>query len=143
RRPDEIGVLTEHYNRMVDRLAEKDEKLRELYAEARERADYLSGYSNHLVAGVPSGVVAIDTKGTVTVWNRSACHILRKEGKVGVPLSAQLGSWHPLLKAFQGALQGSITDQALIVLDDAGSTEAEDDEDLTRMVELTCAPFRG
>ncbi len=143
RRLDEIGVMTEHYNHMVDRLAEKDEKLRELYARAREKADYLTGYSNHLVAGVPSGVVAVDTRGTVTVWNRSACHILRKEGKVGAPLQAQLGSWHPLVKAFQGALQGSVTDQALIVLDDPGSTEAEDDEDLTRMVELTCAPFHG
>lgn len=143
RRLDEIGIMTEHYNRMVDRLAEKDEKLRELYARAREKADYLTGYSNHLVAGVPSGVVAVDTRGTVTVWNRSACHILRKEGKLGAPLQGQLGSWHPLLRAFQGALQGSITDQALIVLDDPGSTEADEEEDLTRMVELTCAPFHG
>lgn len=143
RHPDEIGVLTEHYNRMVDRLAEKDEKLRELYARARETADYLQGYSNHLVAGVPSGVVAVDTKGTVTVWNRSACLILRKEGRVGAPARGQLGPAHPLLRALEAALAGSVTDQALIVLDDPGSGEGREDDDPTRMVELTCAPFHG
>lgn len=149
---DEIGVLTEHYNRMVDRLAEKDEKLRELYAKARETAEYLQGYSNHLVAGVPSGVVAVDTKALVTVWNRPASEILRRTGEVGRPAVELLGGAdHPLLRALQGALGGSITDQALIVLDDPGTSrwnskggEVDDEpEDQARMVELTCAPFHG
>jgi signal transduction histidine kinase len=144
--PDEIGVLTDHYNRMVDRLAEKDETLRELYAKARETADYLQGYSNHLVAGVPSGVVAVDTKGAVTVWNRPASLILGKEGRLGEPVEAQVGAGHPLVLALAGALRGSVTDQALIVLDDprgAGGAEAPEDEgdEARRMVELTCAPF--
>jgi signal transduction histidine kinase len=146
--PDEIGALTERYNRMVDRMAEKDEKLRELYARARETAEYLQGYSNHLVAGVPSGVVAVDTKGTVTVWNRSACQILRKEGHVGRSAESQLGPDHALVRALRAALAGSITDQALIVLDDprldGGSDQGpvdDEPEEAQRMVELTCAPF--
>lgn len=164
--PDEIGVLTEHYNRMVDRLAEKDDKLRELYAQAREQAEYLQGYSNHLVAGVPSGVVAVDTKRVVTVWNRPASEILRKTGELGRPVEVLLDPDHPLNRALSAALQGSTTDQALIVLDDPGTTRwssrrassgsglgvddhddehdhDHDDEDQARMVELTCAPFRG
>jgi signal transduction histidine kinase/HAMP domain-containing protein len=156
--PDEIGVLTEHYNRMVDRLAEKDDKLRELYGQAREQAEYLQGYSNHLVAGVPSGVVAVDTKRVVTVWNRPASEILRKTGEVGKPADVLLDADHPLNRALRAALEGSTTDQALIVLDDPGTkrwssrrvaseegalVDEADDEDQARMVELTCAPFRG
>ena len=57
---------------MVERLVDKDLKLRDLYDQARVTASYLKGYSNSLVAGVPSGVVAVDPQGKLTVWNARA-----------------------------------------------------------------------
>lgn len=133
---DEIGVLTEHYNDMVDRLAAKDRELRDLYDRAREQADYLQGYSNYLVDGVPHGVVAVDDQGVLTVWNPGAAQILRREGQRGAPLEGQLDADHPLCRALVGALRdGSVTSQAMIVL--------EEDEGQQRLLELSCAPFRG
>lgn len=134
---DEIGVLTEHYNDMVDRLSEADQELRRLYASAQETAAYLKGYSEHLVAGVPSGVVAVDPSGKITVWNESAARILKRRPETGTPASGAVGPDHPLARAFQSALTGAVTDQALIVLG-----EASGDEEDQRLVELTCAPFR-
>jgi signal transduction histidine kinase/HAMP domain-containing protein len=141
RHRDEIGILTEHYNDMVDRLLEKDAELRELYAQARETAAYLKGYSNHLVGGVPSGVVAVDPHGLLTVWNESASRILRQSHEVGeIGASEAVGKEHPLARALRNALAGSVTDQALVVLGDPGRDE--DGEDAQRLVELSCAPFR-
>lgn len=135
---DEIGVLTEHYNDMVDRLSETDAELRELYARAQETAAYLKGYSEHLVAGVPSGVVAVDPKGVVTVWNESAARILRCRAQTETLAEDTVGADHPLARALRSALDGSVTFQALVVL--GGESGAEDEEQ--RLVELTCAPFR-
>lgn len=160
---DEIGVLTECYNAMVDRLAEKDEKLRELYDRAQKTAAYLQGYSSQLVAGVPSGVVATDAAGRITVWNESAARILEVQGPPGRTVAEAMGSDHPLTRALVRALAGSVTDQAIIVLDPGRSNTSQEarvpiaegsdvaeakpetddgDDDQQRMVELTCAPFR-
>jgi len=141
--PDEIGALTEHYNRMVERLAAKDRELRELYDRTRERAVYLQGYSNCLVAGVPSGVVAIDAEGRVRVWNPPAARILGLEGTLDAPVREVLGAEHALTRALEAAVErGSVTEQALVVLDESGE---HDDlaTDRQRLVELGCAPFYG
>ena len=141
---DEIGELTNHYNHMVDRLAEKERELRELYARTRERAVYLQEYSDCLVAGVPSGVVAVDRAGVVTVWNPPAARILGREGRPGARLEEQLGPDHPLLRALRGALSGSPTSQAIVILDEAGEEQTgEALEEQQRLVELSAAPFRG
>ena len=136
RHNDEIGALTERYNDMVDRLDEKDRSLRALYTRARATATYLEGYSNHLVAGVPSGVVAVDPQGTLTVWNPSAEQILGRKGRLGGAAAEVLGADHALARALTSALSGSVTDQALIALDDPAERSARQ-----RLVELTCAPF--
>jgi signal transduction histidine kinase len=138
RYPDEIGVLTEHYNHMVDRLEDKDQKLKLLYKEARETASYLKGYSNSLVAGVPEGVVAVDTQGRLSVWNASAQRILRKVCHLGDPLP---DPDTPLAQALTRALAGSRTDRAMIILDVPGGEGDGEDPDGQRLVELTCAPF--
>ena len=136
---DEIGELTHHYNDMVERLAEKERELRELYARTRERAVYLQEYSDCLVGGVPSGVVAVDRTGVVAVWNPPAARILGRAGRIGTRLEEQLPPEHPLLRALLGALQGTPTSQAMVVL---GEPE-EELEDGQRLVELSAAPFRG
>jgi signal transduction histidine kinase len=137
RHDDEIGRLTEHYNHMVERLREKDATLQELYEQARETATYLESYTNSLVAGVPEGVVAVDPEGKLTVWNARAQAILRETRPLGEPLTGD----GPVAAALRSALDGSKTAQALFVVEVAGGEE-EAEEDLQRLVELTCAPFR-
>ena len=136
---DEIGALTEHYNDMVERLAEKDRELRELYARTRERAVYLQEYSDCLVGGVPSGVVAVDRSGVVTVWNRAAARILGREGRLGQRIEEQLGPDHPLRRALEAAIQGAPTTQAIVVLGEADEHALDEAQ---RLVELSAAPFR-
>lgn len=146
---DEIGVLTERYNDMVDRMGEKDQKLRELYAQAEERATYLKGYSDHLVTGVPTGVLAVDPEGALTVSNPSAANFLgRKSIELGEPVAKVFGEEHPVARSLLRALRRSVTDQALIVLDAEGGARDSgwggvDDPEAQRLVELSCAPFFG
>ncbi|MCA8922639.1 MAG: PAS domain-containing protein [Planctomycetes bacterium] len=134
--PDEIGVLTENYNDMVTGLREKDRELRELYARAQERAVYLQGYSNYFVAGVPTGVVAVDTSEQLTVLNPAARRILGCEGESGQPVGEVLGAQHQVALALRRALEGSRSDKVLI-----GIPGEEDQEQ--RPVELSCAPLYG
>lgn len=134
--PDEIGVLTEHYNEMVTGLREKDRELRALYAKAKERAVYLQGYSNYFVAGVPTGVVAVDTNGQLTVLNPAARRILGREGETGQPVEEVLGDAHQVTQALRRALDGSRSDKVLIGL--PGEEEQEQ-----RPVELSCAPLHA
>ncbi|MEZ6185566.1 MAG: ATP-binding protein [Planctomycetota bacterium] len=134
--PDEIGVLTEHYNEMVEGLREKDQELRQLYAQAKERAVYLQGYSNYFVAGVPTGVVAVDTAAELTVLNPAARRILGREGEPGQPLDAVFGADHQVSQALRRALEGSRSDKVLI-----GIPGEEENEQ--RPVELSCAPLHA
>lgn len=134
--PDEIGVLTEHYNEMVTGLREKDQELRALYAKAKERAVYLQGYSNYFVAGVPTGVVAVDTSGQLTVLNPAARRILGRDGETGQPVDEVLGDEHQVTQALRRALDGSRSDKVLIGL--PGEEEQEQ-----RPVELSCAPLHA
>jgi PAS domain S-box-containing protein len=144
---DEIGALTERYNQMVDRLMRQDAELRRLYAEARERAEFLRGYSNYLVEGVPTGVVAVDPTGRVTVWNEAAARIigLAPDKALGKEKREALGADHPVARALAGALQGAVSDQAIVAIGQAGDAEAgeADHEDAgARLVELAAAPIR-
>jgi signal transduction histidine kinase len=145
---DEIGALTDHYNRMVDRLGAQDAELRELYAAAQKKAVFLSGYSKYLVEGVPSAVVAVDPEGIVTVWNEGARAILAKggAGAVGKPLREMLEPGHPVARALERALKGELSDEALVALGHPGDAEAgeADHEDAgARLVELAAGPFKN
>lgn len=146
---DEIGALTDRYNDMVDRLEEQDTQLRELYAQAQETASYLKGYSEHLVAGVPTGVVAVDPTACLTVCNPSAVRILSRGGTLGQEVSEVFGEDHPISRALLRALRKTITDQALFILDKEGGAHdsnigsEDDDPEIQSLVELTCAPFFG
>jgi signal transduction histidine kinase/HAMP domain-containing protein len=140
---DEIGALTDHYNRMVDRLQAQEGELRELARSASQRAEFLQGYSKYLVESVPSAVVATDKQGNITVWNEGATKLLGA-GEPGKPLALTLQD-HPVRRALERALAGELSDEALVAIGPAGDAEAgegDQDEAGARLVELAAAPLK-
>ncbi|MBI3725831.1 PAS domain-containing protein, partial [bacterium] len=144
---DEIGVLTEHYNSMVDRLQAQEGELRVLASEARRKAEFMGGFSKYLVEGVPTAFVAIDPDGRVTVWNEAATKILGgSAAAVGQSVAKVLDLAHPVARALAAGLKGEVTDQAFVPLGPAGDAEAGDsdqDEGGARLVELDAGPFKN
>jgi PAS domain S-box-containing protein len=66
---DEIGFLTREFNRLIGDLKDKDAALRGLYGREKARADLV-------LASVPTGVIGVDSQGTVRLWNAAAGSIL-------------------------------------------------------------------
>ncbi len=83
-RDDEIGQLTEQFERMVDAVAARDKRLRE----AAENLRGLQEMQEQIVAGLRAGVIVVDAEGVVRTANRAAEAVLSiASSDVDVPLA--------------------------------------------------------
>ena len=71
-RDDEIGHLTQEFERMVDAVRARDQKLRE----AAETLRDLQRMQEQIVTGLRAGVIVVDGQGVVRAVNRSAESVL-------------------------------------------------------------------
>ena len=69
---DEIGSLSEAFNRMTGELASQRHDL----LEANRQLDYRSRFIEAVLGGVSAGVIGLDREGEITLPNRSACELL-------------------------------------------------------------------
>ncbi len=69
---DEIGSLSEAFNRMTGELASQRHDL----LEANRQLDYRSRFIEAVLGGVSAGVIGLDREGEVTLPNLSACELL-------------------------------------------------------------------
>ncbi len=69
---DEIGTLSRAFNRMTSQL----EAQREGLVEANRELDERHRFTETVLAGVSAGVIGLDTKGGITLPNRSASNLL-------------------------------------------------------------------
>ncbi|RMH68912.1 MAG: PAS domain-containing protein [Gemmatimonadetes bacterium] len=72
----DLRVVLETFREMVADLQEKEQRLRELYAQAEQRAERIENYNDYILRSIGSGVISFDTTGNVTVFNRTAGAIL-------------------------------------------------------------------
>ncbi len=70
--PDEIGSLSEAFNRMTGELASQRHDL----LEVNRQLDHRSRFIEAVLGGVSAGVIGLDRKGEITLPNRSACELL-------------------------------------------------------------------
>jgi len=70
--PDEIGILSEAFNRMTGDLQSQQEEL----LEVNRQLDHRSRFIEAVLGGVSAGIIGLDRSGAVTLPNRSACDLL-------------------------------------------------------------------
>jgi signal transduction histidine kinase len=71
----ESEFVVETFQALVEQLQAKEKELEELHALERRRAERSERFSERLVANIPSGLVAIDSRGRVTSANPYAARI--------------------------------------------------------------------
>ena len=72
----ESEFVVETFQALVEQLQAKERELAELHALERRRAERSERFSERLIANIPSGLVAIDSRGRVTTVNPHAGKIL-------------------------------------------------------------------
>lgn len=75
-RPEESNFVLETFRSAVGQLQAQRSELERLNAQVRERAYTAEQLSAHIVASVPSGLVAFDSRGRVTLLNEPARQLL-------------------------------------------------------------------
>jgi len=70
--PDEIGTLSEAFNRMTSDLQSQQGEL----LEANRQLDHRSRFIEAVLGGVSAGIIGLDRRGAITLPNRSACELL-------------------------------------------------------------------
>jgi signal transduction histidine kinase len=76
----ESEFVVETFQALVEQLQAKEKELAELHALERRRAERSERFSERLIANIPSGLVAIDSKGRVTSANPHAGRIFTAGG---------------------------------------------------------------
>ena len=110
-RHDEIGQLTQEFERMVDAVGARDRQLRDAAETLRE----LQQMQEQIVAGLRAGVMVIDSDGIVRSANRAAREVLRLgptavgEPLAPSPLAEALPALMPVVDSVaEGGARGSI-----------------------------------
>ena len=77
---DEAEFVLETFQTVVAQLQEQRKELEQLSAEARERATSAEMFSEHIVASLPSGLIAFDAGGQSMVINTPGRQLLGVDG---------------------------------------------------------------
>lgn len=78
---DEAEFVLETFQAVVAQLRTQQRELENLNARASARAATAEKFSEHIIASVPSGLVAFDAQGRATVVNAPACTLLETNGE--------------------------------------------------------------
>lgn len=99
--PRMLRLVAERYNRLVDEVARYSDALAESADHQRHRAEMVEGFSDRVLAGVPSGIVAVNMRSEVVRLNAAARQILGLEGVAaeGLPIDTLLPPAHPVARA--------------------------------------------
>ena len=133
---DEIGFLVNSFNDMTRRLADAREEARlSQNAVESERANLAV-----VLAGLSSGVMALEPDMSVRIVNRAACAILDADllSRIGAPLT-MTGLNAPLLDQFAAVVQQQI-DQGEVSWRDEVVLRAEGGR---RVLNTACTPLAG
>ncbi|MCR4315323.1 MAG: ATP-binding protein [Planctomycetes bacterium] len=90
KRSDELGRLARSFNKLIDRLREKDDRLREALRSEELRADRIESYAETVLDQLSPCLVSADQSGIVTKWNASSARRfgLAESQIVGKPVGA-------------------------------------------------------
>src|ERR1700682_5990525 len=92
----DLANLSESFNKMTDELRSQHEDI----VGARDQIDQRRRFTEAVLSGVGAGVVGLDTKGRVTIINRSAEQLLNRAQMdfIGVTIGDQIPEIAPLVE---------------------------------------------
>lgn len=79
----ESEFVVETFQALIQQLQAKETELAQLHALERRRAEKSERFSERLVANIPSGLVAINSKGLITSANQHALNLFNYSGTAG------------------------------------------------------------
>lgn len=117
---DEIAYLGRAFNRMTKRLSEQQNALRDTNAQLDERRRF----TETVLAGVSAGVVGLDSRGRITLPNRSASVLLGTDlnKAIGRPLADVVPAFSKLLTEIRQSQHGTVQEEVQIVAGSAQKT---------------------
>jgi len=132
---DEAEFVLETFQSVVAQLQEQRMELEQLSAEARERASSAEKFSEHIVASLPSGLIAFDSGGLSMVINTPGRTLLGVDGRA-------LGESYETLLANHGDLAKMVGDCLKRgTLYRRSEVEARTEEGQLRRLGATIAPI--
>ena len=103
---DEAEFVLETFQSVVTQLQEQRQELEKLSAEARERANSAEKFSEHIVASLPSGLIAFDGAGLSMAINTPGRTLLEAAGTaLGESYQQLFGAHEELAKMVGDCLQ--------------------------------------
>jgi len=72
KRQNEAAFVLETFQSVIVQLQQQQQELRRLSDHASQRADSAEAFSDHIVASMPTGLLAFDSKGQLTLMNGPA-----------------------------------------------------------------------
>lgn len=82
KRQNEAAFVLETFQSVIAQLQEQQQELKRLNEEASQRADSAEAFSDHVVASMPTGLLAFDAAGRLTLMNGPARKLFSAQGKV-------------------------------------------------------------
>src|SRR4051794_12649144 len=99
KRQNEAAFVLETFQSVIVQLQQQQQELKRLSDHASQRADSAEAFSDHIVASMPTGLLAFDSTGRVTVMNGPARDLFRtsKQGS-GEHFAEVLADAPPLIE---------------------------------------------
>src|SRR6185436_14534641 len=83
KRQNEAAFVLETFQSVMAQLQEQQQELKRLSDQASQRADSAEAFSGHIVASMPTGLLAFDAAGRLTLMNGPARDLFQTEENVG------------------------------------------------------------
>src|SRR3954471_14943779 len=105
KRQNEAAFVLETFQSVIAQLQDQQVELKRLSDQASQRADSAEAFSDRIVASMPTGLVAFDASGQVTVMNGPARELFRASTRTsGAHFSQVLADAGPLIEMVETCL---------------------------------------
>src|SRR5262245_8338976 len=89
---NEAAFVLETFQSVIAQLQEQQKELQRLSEQASQRADSAERFSDRIVASMPTGLIAFDADGNITVMNGPAQSLFQARAGAGAHYGAVFGS---------------------------------------------------
>lgn len=101
---NEAAFVLETFQSVIAQLQDQQKELQRLSEQASQRADSAERFSDRIVASMPTGLIAFDARGNVTVMNGPAQALFQMEADSGPHYRTVFGSVPDLADMIQDCL---------------------------------------
>ncbi len=107
---DEIGFLFDQFNRMLDRLQQRDVAIQGAHDNLEKSVAERTSYLNALIQNSPLGIMVLDSKQKIQLCNSAFEKLFEysRDQLIGKPIASLLANVEPLLEAHKLALNETL-----------------------------------